>query len=111
MSNNGPNYQECPIEIGEVHFDKKGILTFDGLVNHELIECEINAGSTDFEKILPKINMDFEYFDEDGCCSAWMDIFNNLHWLVMIKCGNMVNSVVHLEPIIKDFLYNQYLNK
>jgi len=106
MNRDTQPYQEATIEIDQVSFDKHGMLFFDGLVNDSYVKVEL----FDMNEILPKVEGEFEYMDEDGLCNAVTDNYNNLHWLIR-QSGKVVYKVVRLKPIMEKYLYESYIQK
>jgi len=101
MKNNGPDYEPATIEIGEVYFNKHGMLFFDGLVENDYVKVELE----DMAKILPKI--EGEYIDQDGLYNAVMDSHFNLHWQIKVS-GQVLTDRVYLVPIIEQLLLEAY---
>ena len=101
MMNNGPDYNPATIEINEIHFDKHGMLYFNGLVENDYVEVHLE----DMTKILPKTKG--EYIDLDGLYNAVMDDHFNLHWQIKVS-GSVLADRVYLEPIMEQLLLEEY---
>ena len=102
-------YSEVRIEIHSCEFEKAGSITFVGTVEGQEFVITWDATMKVFEQILPQAEVDFEYKDFDDLCNAVLDDFYNLHWLIRIN-GNVLSRVVRLEQIIRNALYEAYIN-
>lgn len=94
-------YEPATIEINEVHFNKNGMLYFNGLVENDYVEVHLE----DMTKILPKVKG--EYIDLDGLYNAVIDSHFNLHWQIKVS-GHVLTDRVYLVPLIEQLLLEEY---
>jgi len=100
------------IEIDEITFEKAGRLWYSGTVEGQYFEGDLLVCHKDFDKILPKAEpgVSFSFMDQDDLCNAVMDDFGNLFWHIKIE-GAIKGRVIYLEPIVKNLLYEKFINK
>ena len=103
------DYSEAHIKITEITFRKEGSITFVGTIDgHERV-LTWTSDCADFDKILPHEPAEYEYLDDDGLFTGWMDDYFNIHFLIKIG-GNIVSRVVRLEKIAGTALFELYQN-
>ena len=94
-------YEPAKIVINEVHFDKHGMLTFDGLVENDYTYVKLE----DMTKILPTIKG--WHIDSYGLCNAVLDDHFNLHWQIKVN-GQVLTDRTYIKPIMEQLLLEKY---